>query len=77
MMNGLDWCMGWGMGFGWLFWLFIIGLIVWGVKTLTGNRNPNVTSRKQENAMEILQKRYALGEIDFEEFEERRQTLQG
>lgn len=76
MMNGMNWGMGWGMGFGWLFWVVIIGLIIWGVKTLaSGSQNSSGVGRNSESALSIVEKRFARGEIDRQEFEERKQML--
>jgi putative membrane protein len=72
----MEWSMGWGMGFGWLWWLVIIGLIIWGVKTLAGNnQNSYTNSGNKQNALDILKKRYARGEINREEFEKRKTDL--
>ncbi|MHC4106294.1 MAG: SHOCT domain-containing protein [Planctomycetota bacterium] len=67
---------GWGgMWFGWIFWLVIIGLIIWGVKTIA--RSQSGSRPQEESAMSILKKRYARGEINDEEFEEKKRRLQG
>ncbi len=68
---------GWGMGFGWLFWLVIIGLIIWGVKSLSGPSRNQGSGTQEESALDILKKRYARGEIDDEEFEEKKRRLLG
>ena len=76
MMNGVSWGMGWGMGFGWLFWLVIIGLVIWGVKAVSdSSRGSQSAGRTGESALSILEKRFARGEIDREEFEERKRKL--
>ena len=64
------------MWFGWIFWLVIIVLIIWGVKTLASSNRSQNTDPPQESAMEILKKRYARGEINDEEFEEKKRHLQ-
>lgn len=75
-MCGNEWVMGWSMGFGWLWGLVIIVLIIWGVKTFAGNnRNSYTNSGKEESALEILKKLYASGEFDREEFEKRKSGL--
>ena len=63
---------GWWMMFGGLsmviFWAVIIGLVVWGVNRLGGDRaGRNETG---DTPIEIAQKRLARGEITKEEFEE-------
>ncbi len=76
--------MGPGMmgGFGWM-WLmpifFIIfwGLVIWGivalVRGLSGSRGSD--SSKTDSALEVLKKRYARGEINKEEYEEKKKDL--
>lgn len=76
--------MGFGMGFGGLgillmvlFWVGLIALSTWVVKSIfqgTGNtRNENGGS--QTKAKEILDKRYARGEITREQYELMKQDI--
>lgn len=76
-----------GMGFGFggwimmiLFWVILIAAIVLLVKVLVGPRphsdNESGGKPKGNRALEILRERYARGEIDHEEFEERRRRLE-
>ena len=68
----------WGWGGGWmflwmlLFWGGTILLVVWGIRQFTPSSRPG-----RGRALEILEERYARGEIDREEFESRRQILEG
>lgn len=64
-----------GGGFMWLFWIIIILVIIWALKLATGQN----TSQKanSESALEILKKRYARGDIDKQEFEQKRKDLDG
>lgn len=63
---------GWGMGFGWLIPLVVIGLIVWAVVTATrSNRAGN-----GDRALGILKERYARGEIDRETYQSMRRDLE-
>lgn len=63
-----------GMGFGWLFMILFWGLVLFGVAMLlrwliagnTGN-----AGSVQRSAIEILQERYARGEIGREEYEQK------
>jgi putative membrane protein len=80
---------GWGMmgpgmmgGFGWMWFMpiFMIlfwGLVIWGVvalvRGLSGSRPSD--SPKADSALEVLKRRYALGEIDKEEYEEKKRDL--
>ncbi len=67
---------GWDPGAGWmllwmaLFWGGTILLIIWGVRQLTGSNRPSGS-----RALEILEERYARGEIDSDELESRRHDL--
>ncbi len=69
-------------GFGWLgmiiFWLVVIFFIAVVVKWLVqqGKSEPRGTSQ-EETALEILKKRYARGEINKEEFEQKKKDLSG
>jgi putative membrane protein len=61
-----------GFGFVWmaLFWIGVILLVVWAV------RRPEETTRSpQHSALEILEARFARGELDADEFTVRRQQL--
>ena len=68
---------GFGMGFGgglmWLFWIVAIILIVLGVKLAVGIGNRSEDRRI--SALDILKERYAKGEIDLAEFEQKRNAL--
>ena len=61
----------WGMHYFW--WIFWIILLVWIFFLPFGKPSRNPTT--QESALDILQKRYARGEITKEEYEEARRTL--
>jgi putative membrane protein len=76
---GWDW--GWGhMIFGSvmmvLFWGGIIVLIVLAVRWMGGGTSHGpVPPSSQKSALDILERRFAQGEIDKEEFEERKRLL--
>ncbi len=74
MMNGMGWG---GMWFGWIIWLVIIGGIVWAVVTIVNNNNRKQQNYfpREEDSLEILKKRYARGEINREQFEQMKQDL--
>jgi putative membrane protein len=65
---------GWGMGWGWLFSLLVIAAIVW-VVVIVFNRSSQAKQSGDKKPMDILKERYARGEIDKEEFEERKNNL--
>ncbi|WP_373030182.1 SHOCT domain-containing protein [Sulfurovum sp.] len=61
---------GWGMGFGMWFTLILFIVIVFYFLTeLTKNKE------KHSSAQDILDRRYANGEIDTEEYEEKSNAL--
>ncbi|QGY45805.1 SHOCT domain-containing protein [Maribellus comscasis] len=73
MMNGFG-GHGWGMGWWWIIGLIIIIAIVWMVvKGMNQNNSPGQSPGK--SALDILKERYAKGEIDKQEFEERKKDL--
>ncbi len=64
----------WEMGWGWIIGLIILGITVWLiVKSINQNRASRDSSTK--SAMDILKERYAKGEIDEEEYDERKKNL--
>lgn len=71
--------MSFGMGFGWIFWLIIIGIAIWAVIRLTdGTGNTTGSSGgpyQQETPLDILKKRYARGDIAESEYKEMRKNL--
>ncbi len=56
------------------FWIVVITLIVLLVRRLTSRRNSPDSSRSP-SALELLEQRYARGEIDRQEYIERRRDL--
>jgi putative membrane protein len=75
--------MGWygsGMGFGaWLlmgvFWLVLLGLIIWAVVRLLPDRSDGGGGARLESPEEILDRRFARGEIDLETYQAQRAAL--
>jgi len=78
--GGRDFDMGpwmmWGLGMGGIFMIIFWGLIILGVifliRWLAGMTK---TTKSEESALEILKKRYARGEINQEEFEQKKKDL--
>ena len=77
--------MGWGnqgYGMGWfggifmiLFWVLVLVGIVFSIRYLTTGKTTSF-GKEGSDPLDILKKRYASGEIDTEEYEERRKVLQ-
>ncbi len=67
---------------GRLFWLVILGLLIWGLIRWLSSRNRQVFSYNprvppvQPSALEILRQRYARGEIDTATFDRMREQLE-
>ena len=69
---------GWGMGFGMigmaLFWvLVILGIVV--LVRRVGGSSSSPGPPPSKTALDILKERYARGEIDKQEFEEKKRDL--
>lgn len=54
--------------------LLVLGLVIWLVVTLFRRTPPNASGSR---ALEVLEERYARGEISRDEFIERRSVLRG
>jgi len=77
----MGWADGYGwIGFGWIFMVLFWVLIILGIVALlrwlgAGGNGRRDASRK--TPLEILQARYARGEIEREEYEQKRRDLGG
>lgn len=79
MMGG---CLG-GMGWGWLamigillFWVAVVLLVVYAIRGFgQGARTTASGGPAADGALAVLRERYARGEINREEYEERRRAL--
>ena len=69
MMNG------WGMGLGPVFMLLIATMVIFLIISLIRSLFGNSSSNKTITALEILEERFARGEIDETEFDSRRKKL--
>jgi putative membrane protein len=68
------WGMGAFMGWWWLIGIIVFVLIIWFILKSKNIRNrPYFPGNK--SAMDLLKERYAKGEIDKQEFEERKKDL--
>ncbi len=83
--QGGNWgMMGSGMWGGWMilmpiFFILFWGLVIWGIVALVrGLSRPGGSesaSGRSDSALEVLKKRYARGEIDKKEYEEKKKDL--
>ena len=83
-MGFYDMMSGWGGGWAsWTmylgmvaFWVGVVALVVWGVRALSGPAATHAVSQEpRESAADVLKRRYAAGEIDAAEFEQKRRDL--
>ena len=75
--GGWDHMNGWGWGmaiFGWLFMALIITLVVWLIWSTT--HQPPASNGHDGRALRLLDERYARGEIDRDEYLERKADLE-
>ena len=60
--------------FGWtmmiLLWIAVLIVIIWAIRSLSTKPTPTT-----QTPLELLKQRFAAGEIDQEDFEERKQLL--
>ncbi|WP_217633938.1 SHOCT domain-containing protein [Raineyella antarctica] len=76
--GGMGWGMGWGAMIGMVvFWIVLIALIAWAVSRLLPARRVEGGSPQppQETPEEILDRRFARGEIDLETYQTQREVL--
>ena len=59
-----------------VFWVALVALLIWGIKGMVG---PSVAQTAPqpppESAADVLKRRYAAGQIDAAEFEQKRHDL--
>lgn len=65
----------WGMGWWWIIGLIIVIAVVW-IFVKSMNQNAGPTQSPGKSALDILKERYAKGEIEKEEFEEKKRELE-
>ncbi len=80
---GHMWGGGWGMVFGPIFMIIVLVIIVAAVALVlrwvfggADDQSARSDDRDEDAALRILRERFARGEIDREEFEERRRALE-
>lgn len=63
--------MGGSMVINMIIWIVILGFLIYGVVLLI----LKPFEKKEDSTMEILKERFARGEIDYQEFEEKKKVL--
>jgi putative membrane protein len=68
---------GWWMIVGWVSMLLFWGLVIWAVYMVISrlSRGRDEHSQPQASALDILERRYASGELTSEQFEDMRRRL--
>lgn len=67
--------MGFGMAWWWIIGLILVAAIIWSVIRSTDQNNNLNNSTNQKSPLDILKERYAQGEIEKEEFDQRKKEL--
>jgi putative membrane protein len=69
---------GWGMGLAWAIGILFLILVIWlVVRSVDRYRHDDVgVKHPEKTALNILKERYARGEIDKKEYEEKKRDLQ-
>lgn len=67
----------WGMGFGWVIMLVFWGVVIFGILYLLKfNSTSSDAKSTEKSAMEILKLRYAHGEIEQQEYEQKKHEIE-
>lgn len=72
------WMGGHGYGAMWLIWILLLVGVIWVVVGLSRQPQPGTTERlnsKAKSALDILNERYARGEIEQDEYEQKKKDL--
>jgi putative membrane protein len=67
---------GWGMGFGMIIWLVILAAIIAGVVWLVRSQ-PVGGGQRHSTGLDALEERYARGEIDRDEYLQKKRDIMG
>ncbi|MFA5419755.1 MAG: SHOCT domain-containing protein [Bacteroidales bacterium] len=65
---------GMGMGWWWIIGIIVLIAIIWPIAQRF-NRENSIPGELGKSALDILKERYAKGEIDKQEFEERKKDI--
>jgi len=66
-----------GGGMMWIFWALLIIGVFWIIKTITAQGREGKPPEHDKSALDLLKERYAKGEIEQDEFVQKRKDLGG
>jgi len=66
---------GFGIAMG-LFWIFVFAAVIWLVVGMVNRRPMADSNQGPESALDLLKKRYVLGEVNDEECQRRKKILE-
>jgi len=69
--------MGWGMLFGGTFWIVLIVLVIAGVVWFSRSGRDEPGRDRGSSGLDVLDQRYARGELDREEYLQRKRDILG
>lgn len=73
-----EWMNVWGMGFGFIFWLAILASIIAGVMWFLRSQSDTGSQRSRDSSstgLDVLEERYARGEIDRDEYLQKKRDI--
>lgn len=68
---------GWGMLFGGVFWIALVILVIAGIARLFRSSRDPVQPDRRPSGLDVLDERYARGELDREEYLEGKRDILG
>jgi len=74
-MMGYGWGMGFSMLFGGIFWIVVVMIGVWAVAQLLRSPDRAPAHEKRSSALDVLEERYARGEIGRDEYLQKKQDI--
>ncbi len=73
---GWSWGWGWGMGIGMLLYWGLLIAAIFALLKLTSGQGSAIGRAREKSALDLLKERYARGEIEREEFLQKKHDLE-